>query len=47
MWQKRKYIIGDAFLNHRVVRQETEWRMGKNEDCWNAGGNTKMGRLEM
>lgn len=45
--EKRKYITGDAFLNHRVIRKEIEWGMGKNEGPWNAGGNTKMGNLEM
>lgn len=45
--KKRKYITGDAFLNHKVVRKEIEWGMGKNEDPWDAGGNTKVGKLEM
>lgn len=47
MGKKGKYITEDAFLNHRVVRKEIEWRMVKNEDSWNAGGNTKIRKLEM
>lgn len=43
---KKKYSIGGAFLNHNVVRKEFEWRMGKNEDSWNAGRNAKMGTLK-
>lgn len=37
----------DAFLNHRVLRNEIEWTMCNNEDSWNAGGNTKKGRLQI
>lgn len=49
--KKSKYSIGGAFLNLSLKdsvkhRKEFEWRMGKNEDSWNAGWKTKMGKLK-